>query len=72
MRDNSQDAEHGSGVVLRSQPAALRAGGGIRHNLTGRLGGKQHKEDDVATWGPGNFDNDAARDHLFEMAHGLA
>jgi hypothetical protein len=26
----------------------------------------------VATWGPGNFDNDAARDHLFEMAHGLA
>ncbi len=29
-------------------------------------------EDDVATWGPGNFDNDAARDHLFEMARALA
>ncbi len=29
-------------------------------------------EGDVATWGPGNFDNDAARDHLFEMARALA
>ena len=26
----------------------------------------------MATWGPGNFDNDAARDHLFELSHGLA
>ena len=38
----------------------------------GLIGGQQHTEDDVATWGPGNFDNDAARDHLFEMARGLA
>ena len=29
-------------------------------------------EDDVATWGPGNFDNDAARDHLFELSRELA
>ncbi len=26
----------------------------------------------MATWGSGNFDNDAARDHLFEMARALA
>lgn len=26
----------------------------------------------MATWGPGNFDNDAARDHLFELTHRLA
>ena len=26
----------------------------------------------VGTWGPGNFDNDAARDHLFDLMRGLA
>lgn len=26
----------------------------------------------MGTWGPGNFDNDAARDHLFEMTRELA
>lgn len=26
----------------------------------------------MATWGPGNFDNDAARDHLFELTRKLA
>ena len=26
----------------------------------------------VGTWGPGNFDNDAARDHLFDLTRGLA
>ena len=26
----------------------------------------------MSTWGPGNFDNDAARDHLFDLTRGLA
>lgn len=26
----------------------------------------------MGIWGPGNFDNDAARDHLFEMTRELA
>lgn len=26
----------------------------------------------MGTWGPGNFDNDAARDHLFELTRELA
>lgn len=26
----------------------------------------------MGTWGPGIFDNDAARDHLFEVTRGLA
>ncbi len=26
----------------------------------------------VSSWGPGNFDNDAARDHLFEVTRELA
>ncbi len=26
----------------------------------------------MGTWGPGNFDNDAARDHLFDLTRGLA
>lgn len=26
----------------------------------------------MGTWGPGNFDNDAARDHLFELTRDLA
>ena len=32
----------------------------------------RHKEDAVGTWGPGSFDNDAARDHLFELTRELA
>lgn len=26
----------------------------------------------MGTWGPGNFDNDPARDHLFELTRSLA
>ena len=26
----------------------------------------------MSTWGPGNFDSDAARDHLFDLTRGLA
>ena len=26
----------------------------------------------MGSWGPGNFDNDAARDHLFDLTRGLA
>lgn len=59
---------HGSEARSRSQRAALRAAEAICHNA----GLPEMKGSTVGSWGPGIFDNDAARDHLFEVTRELA
>jgi hypothetical protein len=36
------------------------------------IAGDHTRLDAMSTWGPGVFDNDAARDHLFELTRALA
>lgn len=59
---------HSSEAQSRSQRVALRAEDSICHKLSLQA----LKGIIVGSWGPGIFDNDDARDHLFEVTRELA